>query len=192
MIIDISHHNGNIKWGTVAKTVDSVFIKATEGSTFKDPKLKLNAQNAAANALNIGYYHFGTLNSSNVVLDAINEAEWFLDAIQTLPVPTLPLVLDIETNKKKIKPHHVLMYIQTFFKQLPIAGYKDYALYSYAHFLNSNLPKNHPLGNIKMWVAKYNNPLVIPKGWDKIYLHQYTDKGKVQGIIGNVDLNRTV
>ncbi len=192
MVIDVSHHNGKINWSKVAKTVDSVFIKATEGSNYVDPMLIKNAVGGDTNGIKVGYYHFATLNSQDVVIDAINEAEWFMSNIKKAVAPSLPLVLDIETNKLKISRPKVLAYIQAFFRQLKLSGYEDYMLYSYTSFLNENLPSQHPLGAIRLWLADYNGSYVIPKGWKEIYLHQYTDKGKVDGIKGNVDINRYV
>lgn len=193
--IDVSHHNGQINWQQVAASnaASFVFIKATEGQTYVDPTLGNNASGAGSAGLRVGYYHFATLNSTSVVSDARAEAAFFLSAIQTLPTPSLPLILDIEANKIGLSPNGVLLWINTFFSWLVAAGYHEYALYSYTPFLNANLPVNHRLGSIPLWIAAYvNAPApVLPTGWTAYWIWQYTDNGTVPGINAPVDMNRT-
>lgn len=190
--IDISHHNGRIKWQAVSKDVSAVFIKATEGRTYVDPMFIKNAIAATQNGIKVGYYHFATLRTHNAALDAKIEANWFIENIKKAPTPLLPLVLDFEDTEIVLNKTDSLTYINTFFASLVVNGYRDYMLYSGTHFLNDHLPDNHNLGCVPIWIADYNEPHFTPNGWDKITLHQYTDKGKVNGITGNVDLNRYI
>jgi lysozyme len=188
--IDVSQWQGVIDWKAVKedpKNVEFAIIKATEGVGFRDKQLVYNAVEAKRNNIKISYYHFATLNSKNVEADAKAEAEYFLATIKDLPKADLPLVLDIETDKIGLSNTEVLLYINTFFKAL---GTNDYMLYSYTPFLNINLPKNHGLGNIPLWIAAYTRSLKLPNGWTKCWAWQYTQKGKINGIKGNVDLNK--
>lgn len=193
--IDVSHHNGIIDWNKVVKDVfkpEFVYIKTTEGTGYVDPKFLVNAQGAAKTSIKIGYYHFASLNSSDITNDAIKEAEAFVLTIKKAPAPTMPLVLDIETNKAKLSKEQVVLWVKTFFAELAKLGYTDVMLYSYTPFLNENLPINHGLGTYKLWIADYGPPLILPKGWDKAYIWQYSAKGKISGIATNVDLNKTI
>lgn len=192
LIIDVSHHNGNIDWSKVVKTVDSVYIKTTQGIDYVDPMLFVNAKGASAAGLKVGYYHFASLNNSDVVSDAKKEAQWFMANVKKAPKNTLPLVLDIEENKAKLSPDKVLSWISTFLYEIAQLGCTDYMIYSYSPFLNDNLPKVHTLNTIKLWVADYNPPLILPKAWKTAYMWQYSQTGKVDGIIGNVDLNKYI
>lgn len=193
MIIDISKYQGKIDWEKVKmnpEVIKGVFIKASEGIGYCDPNLKDNALGAFKMGFKLGYYHFASLNDHNVVNDAEKEAYYFLSIIKGLPINTLPLVLDIEENKNQLTPLEVLTWIKAFFSTLEKAGFKDYVLYSYSPFLDKNLPINHDLNNIRLWIAAYTNILKLPKSWNTYWLWQYTQKGKVNGIIGNVDLNK--
>lgn len=190
MIIDVSHHNGTIKWLSASKVVDSVFIKATQGTTYRDPMFIKNATAANLSGIKVGYYHFATLNSHDVITDATDEANWFISNIKKAPSPSLPLVLDLEDEKNTLNRDDTLRYVKTFFRQLVLNGYHDYILYSGTHYLNDHLPVNHGLEYVKLWIADYNEPHFIPNGWEEITLLQYTDKGTIEGIKGNVDLNR--
>lgn len=189
--IDISSYQGNVIWESVRSQVDFVIIKATQGVGETDPNLTENANGASKVNIPLTFYHFATLNKVDVVSDATAEANYFLSKIKTLPKPSLPLALDIETNTSSIKPNDVVTYINTFIGVLKSAGYDDVAIYSSPSFLNSNLPKGHGLGKYKLWIAEYTNAPkpIIPDGWADYWCWQHSETGKIDGIVGNVDLN---
>jgi len=190
--IDVSHHNGLIKWDVLSKgpfKPEFVYIKVSEGVGYMDPTVQRNAEQAKQFGFKIGYYHFASLNNEDVIADAKAEVQWFLKCLRKLPMPDMPYVLDVESNKKKIPPVSVLVWIKTFFNELVKSGREEVVLYSYTPFLNENLPATHDLGDIKLWIADYTPPLKLPVGWNKAWLWQYSQSGKLQGIIGNVDLN---
>ncbi|MEK6882523.1 MAG: glycoside hydrolase family 25 protein [Nanoarchaeota archaeon] len=196
--IDVSSNNGIIDWASVKSNpmfnVDFAIIKSDEGVGYNDPQRALNSQNAKHNNIKIGYYHFASLNSLDVVKDATEEANYFMKSMSILPKADLPPVLDIETNKKGLTKNEVLSWINAFIKTIQ-KSYPMIVLYSYAPFLNENLPPNHNLGNIPLWIAQYPtnyrpdlNPK-LPNGWNDYWMWQYSSKGKVNGIKTNVDLN---
>jgi GH25 family lysozyme M1 (1,4-beta-N-acetylmuramidase) len=84
----------------------------------------------------------------------------------------------------------VLTWVKTFFATLEKNGFTDYVLYSYMPYLNANLPKNHKLGNIRLWIAQYRQKLTLPDGWDSSWMWQYSDSGSINGIAGKTDLNK--
>lgn len=193
--LDISHHQGNIDWAKVVNSSfkpEFVFIKTTQGVNYTDPMFIKNANGAKSAGLKIGYYHFASLNDKDEVKDAKLEAAWFIKNIKQAPVNDLPLVLDIEDNPSKLTRDEVLNWVNTFFYEIAQLGYTDYILYSYSPFLNDNLPIGHKLGTTKLWIADYSAPLVLPKAWGKCFIWQYSQTGKIQGISGNVDLNKTM
>lgn len=197
--IDCSHHQGVIDWQEVASStpkVDFAFIKASTGVGSSDQKTFINAVEARRNGLKIGYYHYASLNSKDEVADAKKEAEWFISVVQKNPIPDLPLILDLEDDNPKIHldRQEVLAWVKTFFTVLYHNGYPNYALYSYTAFLDAHLPANHSLGNVKLWIAQYTNKPNprLPIGWSKYWVWQYSDSGHVDGIKGNVDVNKTI
>ena len=195
--IDVSHNNGVIDWAKVAKNptkVDFAFIKASEGIGYTDPSFIINANEARKNGIKTGYYHFASLNTTDDVADAKAEVNYFLSVIKKAPVSDLPLILDLETNKVALDKAHVLEWINTFFNEMKKAGQNNLALYSYTPFLDSNLPPKHSLGTIRLWLAAYVNAPApqLPKGWTEYWIWQYSSKGTVAGIKGNVDLNKTI
>ena len=90
--IDVSHHNGKIDWAKVkAAGITFVYLKATEGATYKDPTYDDNYAQAKAHGIAVGAYHFfrpGVATKSQV--------DNFVAAIKKLNPGDLPPVLDAE------------------------------------------------------------------------------------------------
>ena len=65
--IDVSDWQGYIDYKQVKNSgIDIVYIKASQGNNIKDPYFEINYENAKANGLKVGFYHF---------LTAVNEEE---------------------------------------------------------------------------------------------------------------------
>jgi len=191
--IDISHNNGTVDWKKVKtdpQDIQFVFLKATQGVDYNDPKFLENAKGCIDNNIKWGAYHFATWNNHDVVADAKLEAAHFLSRVLLAGKPTMPLVLDAESDTKpNLSPEEILTFITTFIDEIEKAGY-EIMFYSYPGWINSWLPKNHGLGKYKLWEADYNGALNPVNGWNKAYMHQYSATGKVNGIATNVDLNK--
>lgn len=185
--IDVSHWQGLIDWDKVKadpSNIDFVYIKASNGVGGIDPQFSRNANEAHRVGLKIGYYHFATLATTPKA-----EADYFVSLIKTKPTAEMPYVLDLETNKPGLDKVNTLEWINVFFDELKIQGYSDVALYSYTPFLDTNLPSDHILGTVKLWLAAYTPTPKIPHGWTSYWNWQHSSTGKVDGIAGNVDLN---
>ena len=92
--IDVSDWQGYIDYNLVKDSgIDVVFIKASQGSDWKDPYFEINYSNAKANGLKVGFYHF--LTATNVV-EARQEAQFFSSIISGKQVDC-KLVMDYET-----------------------------------------------------------------------------------------------
>ena len=89
--IDVSHHQGEIDWGKLAEEeISFAYIKATEGSGYKDEQFDKNWSEAQATGLRIGAYHFFSLDSAGAT-----QAENFCNAV-TAVEGMLPPVVDVE------------------------------------------------------------------------------------------------
>ncbi len=59
--IDVSDWQGYIDYSRVrASGIEVVYIKASQGNNIKDPYFDVNYENAKANGLKVGFYHFLT------------------------------------------------------------------------------------------------------------------------------------
>jgi lysozyme len=195
--IDVSHNNGTIDWEKVQASTPPnsfAFIKATEGVGYVDPMCLTNATAVSQKTkMRFGYYHFASLNnSSNVSKDATDEANWFVQTLQTMPEATLAPVLDIERNDSKLTQAQVQEWISAFMTQMDVLGYGQVILYSYVSFLNDNLPANHPFGTLPLWIAHYTSAAspTIPKGWTNYTIWQYSGSGTVSGVSTQCDLDK--
>lgn len=195
-IIDVSKNNGLIDWGRVKndpKAIKGAMLKVSEGATVMDKRFFENVRGCEANGLLWGGYHFATWNDENEVKDATHEAQFFLSIVRgAVHPPTLPLVLDTESNKPiPYTKEEMVTYVKTFTDIIKAEGY-DVAIYGSPGFLNSYYPKDHPFTDIKLWVADYSGAINPVPRWKTFWMHQYTEAGKVQGISTNVDLNRII
>ena len=91
--IDVSNWQGNIEWERVrAAGTDFVFIKATEGGDYLDPKFHRNWQGAKRVGIPRGAYHMVYW-----CRPAHEQALWFVLNVPNEP-DALPPVLDLEWN----------------------------------------------------------------------------------------------
>jgi lysozyme len=194
MIIDVSSNNGMIDWHTVANNnpkPEGVIIKVNEGYLCADTKAKYNSTQYGLLNIPVGYYHFATLNNANVVADAEQEANYFLTSLNDLTPSTLPLALDIETNKTNLPPAQVVLWAKTFFNVLREAGKTNLALYSGLAFLNQEHFVVGDFPGVKLWVAEYTaSALKLPTGFSDYWMWQYSDAATIAGIVGHVDVSK--
>lgn len=178
--IDISHWN-KTNWSKV-KT-DFAICKCTESTTYKDPTYETNKAECRKKGILFGSYHFARGGNAS------KEAEWFMHNVGVIEKGEL-LVLDWEVSH----PATVNWCLQWLREVESMAGFKPIL------YINSSTAKAldwTPVikNNTGLWIANYgvndgtrhDNP---PIGkWPFFAIHQYTSKGKADGIVGNVDLD---
>lgn len=77
--VDVSDWQRYIDYSQVKNAgIDIVYIKASQGTTRKDPYFETNYQNAKANGLKVGFYHYVT---ATTVEGARAEARFFASVI---------------------------------------------------------------------------------------------------------------
>ncbi len=180
--IDISSHNGKIDFKAVrADSIDFVIIKATEGSTFKDPSFQANHANAIKAGLKVGAYHFFRF-ETNGQLQALN----FIKAVRGRHLD-LPLIIDIEEwgNPEPCPTSEIMGRLNEMIGYLESQGYPVMVytnLDGYERFVENQLER------IPLWICSFSNP-PLPKKTDRVTLWQYSHTGSVHGINGDVDRN---
>ena len=194
--IDVSHHQGKIDWEKVSEDtlIQFVYIKATQGATYQDKEYEENIAQARRHGLKCGSYHYFTMKAK-----AVDQFENFKNTTKEYPQDLIPVV-DVELNKHdkhgwridgchtgKNMPKERERVILTLSKLLnffeeeygckPII-YCSYA--SYVQVIEGNF-KDYPI-----FLGNYADQPRI-----KNYLiWQYTDKGHINGVEGNVDLDQ--
>jgi lysozyme len=198
--IDCSRYQKDITWSQVkAAGIQFAFVKITEGTTGHEDNLynlKARILSAQNNGVKIGYYHFARPgNVAEPEDDANEEVQNVLSHIGFLPKADLPLALDIEaysdSNIWDDKVDHMDRFVNNFLEKLTEANV-SVILYSYKSFIDTNT--NPIFGTYPIWIAAYlNYPEVnlpaIPNGWTEWKIWQFTEKGQINGYIGDIDLN---
>lgn len=184
-IIDVSKHNGTINWAKVkADGIDGAIIRAGYGRELsqKDPLFEQNYKGASANGLHVGAYWYSYADNP---ADALKEANAFLAAIKGKSFD-LPIYFDIEEQKHiKLGKEICTAMTEIFLNTLENAGY--YAgVYSFDSFYKTNLSTTIQ-DRYTCWVARVEN--IKPTSCKKYDIHQYSWKGKINGINTDVDLN---
>jgi len=176
--IDVSHHQSDINWEMLGQQKPNfMFIKASEGVTCQDTKYQENYTEAKKRGILVGSYHFFSYKSGGK-----DQANNFLSVAQYKDSDLLP-VLDAEfrrkmPNKEKVTTE-LTSFINTIYEKLghyPIVycDYKFYKLYLEEHLSDK----------CKLWIVNYKEkPNCDWAFW------QTTDRFKLEGIRGFVDLN---
>ena len=199
--IDISRYQSYIEWDKIKVLTDAqgrstnsvnqakdirnvsyVFIKATEGNSFKDKYFKKHWKNAKKSGIRRGAYHF--FRSSK---DAETQARHFIRTVGELSADDLPPVLDIETIHKGCSYKTLNDKALTWLKTVENHYGRKPIVYSSATFINDILCKEIK-ENYPIWVAHYGAPAPRCARW---HIWQFADDAVVYGIDGYVDLNVT-
>ena len=192
--IDVSKHNGNIDWEKVKNdNCDFAILRAGYGkfSNQIDSLFKYNANQCILKKIPFGVYWFSYALDEK---DAIAEAETCYNTIKDyLDSMTLPVFYDFEYDSESYAEKQDVYFNNAsrtaiinafckFFKDKNIpCGY-----YSNADYLKNKLyPKKL---NFPLWLAQYNS---LPPAFECV-LVQRSSSGKVDGIVGNVDMNENI
>lgn len=184
-IIDISKHNGSIDFAKVkADGISGVIIRAGYGRHIsqKDPTFEAYYSGAKAAGLNVGAYWYSYASSA---AEAKIEAAVFLEAIKGKQFE-LPVYYDIEEESHVALGKTVCSaMVDAFCGAMEAAGYFA-GVYSFDSFFGSNL-NAEAQKKYSCWVARVEN---VKPTYCKAYgMHQYTWKGIVNGINGDVDIS---
>lgn len=181
--IDVSEWQGNIDFGEVARAgIEVVYIRASEGRGYVDPYFRENYEKAKANGLRTGFYHF--LTATNVA-EAKEEAEFFVSNIKGLE-PDCRLAMDFEVFDG-LDVSTINEISRVFLETVEKLSGKECVIYSDAYnartVFSKELADDYPI-----WVADYFVEEPESNGKWKFWVgFQYSDRGRVNGIDGNVD-----
>lgn len=186
--IDVSHYQGVIDWeGVRAAGKRFAYCKASEGATLADPSFERNMAGARAADLRAGAYHFLAAGSSGEA-----QARHFLQASKPC-WSDLPPMLDVEIAGKAESPSALWARVRAWCALVWAApGARQPIIYTMpslarAYHAAQVAPElaAHPL-----WVAHWGvSAPLVPKPWQDWLIWQKTNKGRVAGIRGTVDLN---
>ncbi len=185
--IDVSNWQGYVDYRKVAASgIQVVYMKASQGTTFKDPYFDTNYTNAKANGLKVGFYHYLTATTTQA---AEQQARFFVSVISG-KIPDCKLVMDYETfGGVGIAQRNAIarVFLETVGRltNKPVIVYSD--LSNAISTFNSTIAQNYQL-----WLAyygDYNRLNNVTTSWANWIGVQYTSMGEVPGVNGYVDRN---
>jgi|GEM_PF-5690683 len=189
--VDVSHHQGEVDWaGVSGEGVSFAVAKATEGGDYTDPRFAENWQGIADAGIPFrGAYHFFRMTSSPSA-----QADNFGDRLEEGGLRTGDmLALDIE--RKDGKTGAEIHAAAAEWVDAIHARFPDHRLLIYSgHFWRHVVRSSDPLG-CELWLPAYVGgewvpDKLVPSAWTEALIWQYSSKGSLSGIGGNVDVNR--
>ena len=185
--IDVSSWQGKPDWKKVKKSGIEFAILRIHQKNGPDTSFEHNYKGCKANAIPIGGYKYSY---ALTPAQALEEAE---DTLSVLAGRGLdfPVFYDLEWNsQRKLGSESIEKIAETFLNRIKKAGYKV-GVYCNMDWYQKVLTEK--LRKYDLWIARYpadDNGTIqerlrpdIGVGW------QYSSKGKVSGITGNVDMN---
>jgi lysozyme len=183
--IDISHHQGEINWDKVQKSklhghpIAFAIIKATEGGDFKDHRFKHNWKELSKVGLTRGAYHFFRPKTNPKI-----QADNFIKNV-TLKKGDLPPVVDVEVMDG-VSSEQLRKNLKTFINQIENHYKVKPIIYSSPEFYGKIL-KNE-FSTYPFWISHLSEKGIALTVF-KWKFWQYSDKGKIDGIKGSIDVN---
>lgn len=178
-IIDVSTHQGKIDWEKVKPQIDGAILRCGYGGDLEsqdDAQFKRNADECTRLGIPFGVYIYSYADS---VEKAKSEAAHALRLVKGYKL-AFPIYLDLEESKTI---PGIIERANVFGDIIEAAGYWC-GVYSSLHWWNTHLKE---LDRFTKWVAQWNKTCDY-KG-SSLDMWQYTDKGKIDGISGYVDMN---
>ena len=185
--IDVSKHQGNIDWKRVnlmeknGIRIAFAYIKATEGITRQDEKFDTNWKHSAENGLLRGAYHFYYPSR-----DADKQADNFIKKVK-LNKGDLPPVVDIELSNGK-SSKKICLGLKVYLEKIEQHYSVKPIIYTNINFYNTYLKGS--FDDYPLWIAGYFDHERFYNEFETLWtLWQHSERGKVDGINGNVDFN---
>lgn len=184
--IDVSKWQGNIDWGQASSAVSFAIIRCgfrgSSGNIAVDPKFAQNIQGAKAHGVRVGVYFYSiAMNEAQ----AVEEASLAVQQVSKYGGVSLPIYIDMEDSRQKsLSTAERDAIVMAFCRTVQNSGYSA-GVYANKNWLTNYLtPSSY--GGISIWVAQYNTQCTYKGRYD---IWQYSSKGSIPGIGGNVDLN---
>lgn len=191
--IDVSKYQGKIDWQAVKDDgVSYAFIRAghrgyaAAGQIAQDPYFTANLNGAAKAGVDVGVYFFSQAITAE---EAIEEADFVLNAVKGHAI-RYPIVFDMEeitaegARTANLTAAQITDLTIAFCERIKAAGYTP-MIYGNVKWMMEHVELSR-LTQYQKWFAQYYNKPFFPY---EFQIWQYTNKGKVNGITDEVDLN---
>lgn len=192
MGIDVSKYQGRIDWQKVAADgVEFAFLRLglrgyESGKLVEDETFAANIKGALDNGIKVGVYFFSQAITEE---EAVEEANFVLERIAPYNIEC-PVVFDVEKVNKptarmnQLTPQERTNVTIAFLDTIEASGYKSMFYHNMETALL--LLELDRLKDYDRWFAYYGEDLYYPYAYG---VWQYSEKGRINGISGDVDMN---
>lgn len=183
-VVDLYHGDTVNDWAALRGSVQALYIKATEGTSFTDPKAGSFAGSAQAAGLPYGFYHYLWPRADASYGAA--QADYFYGRIRNYPYACVPAV-DVEESAG-LSGTVVSANVRAFAEEFHRLSGQSVMIYAGRNFINHYFDSS--LGAYRLWIAQYG--VSAPGGNDVFSAYtmwQYTNSLQVAGISQPVDGN---
>ena len=193
--IDVSKYQGNINWNEVkASGVKYAILRVGyrgwgSGVLVEDDYIRKNLAGARAAGIDVGLYFFSQAVNE---VEAVEEASMCIEILNGSRIE-YPIFIDIETsggngkgradnNSREMRTKIAIAFCET----IKSRGYKA-GVYANKNYLTNYMDASR-LSQYYIWLAHYTSKTDYAGKYD---MWQYSSKGSIPGIKGNVDMNKS-
>ena len=182
--IDVSSYQKDIDWSATAKdkNIKFVYVKATEGATYRSRHYQYNIENARQYGIHVGAYHFFR---PNVPVE--KQFRNFTTVVKKEDQDLIPLI-DVEVRGNNLTVRALVDSVLAFADRLEDHYGCKPMIYTGHAFYNSYLSGKIP--GYPLFIARYSKVEPRLTGGANWVLWQFSEKGVIAGIDHAVDLCR--
>ncbi|GAA4800061.1 lysozyme [Streptomyces ziwulingensis] len=185
--VDVSSHQKDVDWPALWRSgVKWAYVKATEGTSYRNPYYAGQFGGAHDVGMIRGAYHFATPDGSG----GAAQADYFVDngGGWSKDGRTLPGVLDIEYNPYGATCYGksqsaMVSWIRSFVDRYRERTGRDAVIYTSTNWWTQCTGNHAGFGAANpLWIARYaSTPGPLPAGWEYHTMWQYTSTGPTVG-----------
>ncbi|MGW1378882.1 lysozyme [Streptomyces sp. NPDC002446] len=181
--VDVSSHNHHVAWSALRRSgVRFAYVKATEGTSYKNPYFAQQYRGSYEAGMIRGAYHFAlpdhSSGSSQARYFADHGGDWSRDG------RTLPGALDMEYNPYGAtcygKSHKQMVnWIQDFVEAYREETGRDAVIYTSTNWWKRCTGNSGKFGRTNpLWIPRYGSSVgALPAGWRYHSIWQHTSSG---------------
>lgn len=190
--IDVSSHQGSIDWGKVKKSgIEFAIIRLGYGDDIErqdDTQFLNNVNGCIKNNIPFGVYLYSYATNYTGHASIQSEVAHCKRQLNKLSKKPFCVYIDMEdSSTEKLGKDRLTYFAEQFCVQIGALGYKT-GVYANQYWFNTflNVSKLASYG-YSIWCAKYSDSK--PNISSNFDIWQYSDRGRVDGINGNCDMN---
>ncbi|MEW2549064.1 GH25 family lysozyme [Streptomyces sp. NPDC047002] len=184
--MDVSHYQGTVNWASAyGNGARFAYMKATEGTTYRDPNFSANYTGSYNTGFIRGAYHFATPNTSTGAAQAdyfvAHGGGWSKDG------KTLPPMLDIEYGSSStcwgLSQASMVSWITSFVNEVHAKTTRWPTIYTTTDWWTTCTGNTAAFSaDDPLFVARYSSSVgTLPAGWPFYTFWQFADSGTFPG-----------